>query len=612
LLDLRPATEIGQKLLASTPLYGIGRLAEKLLSIEQLNEVYSNWRKTEGYSVFEGLLKRLNIACECSAEDLAKVPEKGPVVIVSNHPFGLAEGPALASLLSRRRSDVRILANHLLSKIDLLQDYLIPVDVFGGKEAIRLNSRAIRTAIEWLRQGGLLVVFPAGEVSPVQLPAFRIADPAWKETIGRIARIAQVPVVPVYFHGTNSVAFQIAGLVHPGLRTALLPRELLDKSGRTISLSIGAPVLPRVASLLSSGDLTAYLRIRTELLQTRKLTPRKRVLRIGKPSRTVAEAGDKERLRAEVDSLSPLLASGPYRVIAAESGRLAQVLPEIGRLREVCFRAVGEGTGRSRDLDRFDQWYQHLFVWNAEREEIVSAYRIGMADTILAERGPRGLYTCTLFKFEPSFLNGLGPALELGRSFVRLEYQRDYQPLLLLWKGITKFVAAHPKYRRLFGAVSISNDYHAISRALIVEFCKARRDPEIARNVRPRHPFQSSSIPGHNRSLLSWLAEDIAELSSLIADLEPDKKGVPVLLRQYLNLGGSVLEFNLDPHFANAVDGLILVDLLKADRRLLERYMGREALAAFYQFHNRPSLKTPLVERASACNLGFSPGPDGR
>src|SRR5262249_3158314 len=153
-------------------------------------------------------------------------------------------------------------------------------------------------------------------------------------------------------------------------------------------------------------------------------------------------------------------------------------------------------TGKPRDLDRFDQWYRHLFVWNSERNEMVGAYRIGLADSILSQRGARGLYTSTLFKFDPEFLKGLGPALELGRSFIAPAYQKEYQPLLLLWKGICHFIVRNPSYRTLFGPVSISNDYRAISRALIVEFCKAHTDPQLGRKVHAKRPFRTPTLPG--------------------------------------------------------------------------------------------------------------------
>lgn len=578
---LRPGTEIGEILLAATPLYAVGRVAEQLLSLDRLDYLYSQACRNQGF--FSSVLERLNIHYYCDQEEPSRIPAAGPVVVVSNHPFGLAEVPVLASVLARRRDDVRFLANSLLDRIDVLRDYLIPVDPFGGRDATRSNLRGLRAAIEWLRKGGLLVVFPSGEVSSVRFPKFRVADPDWKDSISRVVRMTSATVVPVYFHGANSAAFHIAGLIHPRLRTALLPRELFQKSGQTIFFSIGAPIAPRTSSRFSSHQLTAYLRMRTELLETRRL-PTRPVRRVGRP-KPIAQSSDALSVRREVEALPALASQSALRVIVADSRQIPQTLLEIGRLREVAFRSAGEGTGRTRDLDRFDEWYKHLFVWNAEREEIVGAYRIARADSILAERGARGLYTSTLFRFEPKFLAKLGPALELGRSFVRPECQRDYLPLLMLWKGIGRFVVNHPRYTTLFGPVSISNDYKAISRALIVEFCKAHRDPEWGGTVQPKHRFHAPSISGCDLPDIGSLVEDIAELSELIEDLEPDKKGVPVLLRQYLNMGGKIVDFNLDPQFSNAVDGLIFVDLLKADRRLLARYMGRDGLASFYAHH---------------------------
>jgi len=374
--DLRPTTEIGEKLLASTPLYTVGRVAEKLLALDQLDAIYSASHPTEDRSFFENLLERLNIACHCPDEELARIPQTGPVVVVANHPFGLVEPPVLASLLSRRRGDFRFLANNLLNDIEFLRNYVILVTPFGGKDATRANFAGLRSAVEWLRKGGLMVVFPAGEVSSFRFPEFQIADPAWSETIGRIARITGATVVPVYFHGTNSPTFQIAGLIHPRLRTALLPRELLEKSGRTIAVSVGAPILPRAAALLSSGELTAYLRMRTELLQTRKLPRLSAALPPRRAQQRIAEPEAKSLIQADVRQLTPILSSGPFQVMLAEHHQLPHVLTELGRLREISFRAAGEGTGRARDLDQFDQWYRHLLVWNSERAEIAAAYRV--------------------------------------------------------------------------------------------------------------------------------------------------------------------------------------------------------------------------------------------
>jgi putative hemolysin len=583
---LRPRTELGEKILASTPLYGVGRVAEKLLSLDQLDCIYSEARREHrGQPFFASLLHHLNIGYRCPTEELARIPLEGPVVLVCNHPFGLVEAPILASLLLKIRKDVRFLANSLLADIDLLRDYLIAVNPFGGKDATKANVRGVRGAVEWLNGGGLLVVFPAGEVASFQFPQFRVADVPWNDSIGRVARMTGATVIPVYFHGANSVGFHIAGLVHPLLRTALLPRELFNKGGQTIHVSVGSPVPAHAQSRFSGNRLTAYLRMRTELLQMQRF-PSAGERRFGnRRTSPIAAPVDAKLMQDEVEAVPPILTSGPFRVCIAAAGQIPCTLLEIGRLRELTFRAAGEGTGQPRDLDRFDSSYRHLFVWNGERNEIVGAYRVGLVDSILAEDGLRGLYTSTLFRFDRSFLEKLGTALELGRSFVRPEYQREYLPLLLLWKGICHFVAKNPRYRAVFGPVSISNDYRSISRALMVEFFNSGRDPQFGGTIYPRCQFRGPSLPGCDRTAVDSLVEDVKELSELVADLEPDKKGVPVLIRQYLNMGGKILAFNLDAKFGNAVDGLVVVDLLRADRRLLARYMGAEGLAAFYAYH---------------------------
>jgi putative hemolysin len=261
-------------------------------------------------------------------------------------------------------------------------------------------------------------------------------------------------------------------------------------------------------------------------------------------------------------------------------------LREIGRLRELTFRAVGEGTGKSLDLDRFDGEYLHLFVWNASRNEVVGAYRLAGTDVV------RNLYTATLFKYDQRFLDETGPALELGRSFVRGEYQKGFAPLLALWKGIGVWVARNPRYKILFGPVSISNQYQAVSRELMVAFLERRT------SVRDWAGLVSNgnSLPRRSgRLTLPQSGFDVEDLSDVISDLEPSRNGIPVLLRQYLKLGGKLLGFNVDPEFSNALDGLILVDLCKTEPRLLERYLGKRAAAEFLSYWQKHDSDSRLV-----------------
>jgi putative hemolysin len=255
-------------------------------------------------------------------------------------------------------------------------------------------------------------------------------------------------------------------------------------------------------------------------------------------------------------------------------------------LREVTFRQAGEGSGKPLDLDRFDSHYQHLVLWNDKEREVAGAYRLAPSLDVLPQYGVRGFYTNTLFSWKRSFLDRLGPSVELGRSFVRVEYQKSFSALLLLWRGISQFLANNPQYRVLFGPVSISNDYQPENRQLMVRFLNAYcRDEHLARLVRARNPFRMKARRDVDDIVEGTAQWDIDALSAVIADFETDQKGVPVLLRQYLKLGGRLVAFNVDSIFADTLDGLIVVDTARTDRRTLGRYMGVQAAKKYLEFH---------------------------
>jgi putative hemolysin len=277
--------------------------------------------------------------------------------------------------------------------------------------------------------------------------------------------------------------------------------------------------------------------------------------------------------------------SGDLEVYLSRAIHIPNVLHELGRLREITFRAAGEGTGKRLDIDEFDPYYLHLFVWNARSQELVGAYRLAPTDVVRKRYGIRGLYTATLFRFGDPFLDRLGPALELGRSFIRKEYQRGFAPLLLLWKGIGAFVARNPRYKILFGPVSISNRHQAVSRELMISFLeKYALLRDWTGLVRNRHALRERFLKGANRPALPNSGFDIDDLSEVVSDIEQKQTGVPILLRQYLKLGGKLLGFNVDPKFADTLDGLILVDLTKTDSKLLERYLGKNEARSFLEF----------------------------
>jgi putative hemolysin len=558
---------------------------EKLLVLDRFSELYDQVRRSSDEKCFPArFLDAIHVTPTVLEPDLQWLPKDGPVVAVANHPFGLVEGAVLATMLGAVRPDVKILANHILAALPETQKHCIFVDPFGDAESVRMNLKGLKNAVAWLRQGGVLGVFPAGEVARLNLKERAVIDPEWNQNVARLIRLTRATVLPVYFVGANSTLFQLLGFLHARVRTALLAHEFLNKHHHTIELRIGKPVRPeKVRSFQDDAALIRYLRHRTYLLRSREQV---KIARRGPwPVSTPAAAAIQADLMAgEVSTLGPdrlLAESGEFQVWLAQAEEVPNVLQEIGRLREIAFRNVGEGTGHSVDLDSFDRYYLHLFVWNPAAREVISAYRLGPSDEIVPRMGPKGLYTNQLFAWKSPFLERIQPALELGRSFVRIEYQKTFAPLLSLWRGIGRFLVRNPRYRVLFGPVSISADYTGASRELMVRFLNTyHQSPELAPLVEARHPFRVSPSV-QSSELIGSAVWDIEELSTLIADIEVDRKGVPILLKQYLKLGGELVAFNVDRNFSNALDGLIVVDLHKTDARVLERYMGADGAAGF-------------------------------
>ena len=568
---------------------------ERFLMLDRLREAFcASLRDAREGDAFGALLAELGVAYHVPPADLARIPTTGPLAIVANHPFGMLEAAVLATVLLRVRPDVKFMANSILAAIPQMRDRFIFVNPFGGHAATVENRTPLRRSIEWLRDGGALAVFPAGEVSRLNVARRAAVDRTWSPSVARLIRIAGCPALPVFFEGANSLQFLLLGMVHPLLGTAALPRELLNKRGSTVELRIGRPVSAKKLSGLPSDEATMlYLRCRTDMLASRDVpahVPRRFPIPLPRQIAlaTVAEATPAPLLRREVQGLvarQRLCEMNGLSAYIAPGEEIPNILREIGRLRELTFRGVGEGSGRALDLDIFDNWYLHLFLWNEEKQEIAGAYRLCATPDVLPRRGIQGLYTSTLFQYRPEFFRRIGPALELGRSFVRPEYQKHMAPLFLLWKGIGHYVARRPDCPTLFGAVSVSNDYNPVSRDLLVSFLKRHTDPALTHLVRPRRPFRAAASSKWHAQVLSRFLTDLEDLTDPIADLEPDGKGVPILIRQYMKLGGRILGFNVDAKFSNALDGLVLVDLRNTPLATLSRYMPREEALRFLDRH---------------------------
>jgi putative hemolysin len=568
----------------------LAHTVSRLLRIDQLENLYDQARSRPAF--FSGLLEELEVETRVSPADLERIPASGPVIALSNHPFGILDGALLTELLGRVRSDVRVLTNRVLGQLPELAPFCFFIDPFERQESRRANGRALKQAIDHVREGGLLLVFPAGEVSHFDLRLRAIRDPEWMSTAARLVRITGAKTVPILVRGANSLKFQMLGMVHPRLRTAALPAELLNKRGQTVEVLIGSPIeASRLETMPDDKEAIQYLRLRSELLARRNESG----AAVATAHAPVADEIAADDLSREIESLPAqtlLEQNREYSVYLAEAPQIPLLLREIGRLREITFRAAGEGSGNARDLDRFDPHYLHLFIWNRTRREIVGSYRIGDVPKLLREFGRKGLYTASLFRFHPLFFGRLGPALEMGRSFIRPEYQRQFAPLLLLWKGIGAYVCRHPEYSTLIGAVSVSNQYSPASREVIARYFEKQTragkapGPFWPGSVWPRRPLKGKTVRDWEVKALCELLPDVEDLSGPIADLEPDGKGIPILVRQYVKLGGKLLAFSVDPAFGNTLDGFVLVDLTRTSPEALARYMGKEQAASFFAFHS--------------------------
>lgn len=535
----------------------LSQIARKLLSVDEFRSFTADSAAGAGSREFcARLQQRLGLTIHTPEADLRHIPATGPVVVVANHAYGLTDAVITSNLLFRRREDIRYLANRQVLEVDGVRDLVFPVELSDAPEARRANARSLRDSLEWLDRGGLLVVFPAGVVAHWQWKRLGVTEGPWNENPVRLARRSCAKVVPMWIDGGNSATFHIAGLAHPSFRTALLPREFLRRRNYTVQVRIGHPA-PATWVERRGETATAYLRTRCESLRPQRRLPAIRLY----PLRAVIGAVPPDMLAAELAGLPQerrLSAGASLEVWRLRMDEAPHLMREIGRLREQTFRAVGEGTGKPCDLDRFDASYQQLVLWDRERQCVAGGYRF--------HTEPEG-YLSTLFRLAPDFYQRLGPAIELGRSFVTRPYQRHFESLLLLWKAIGAYVAANPRYATLYGPVSISNAYSPLARASLVNGLRrlAWRE-DLAPFAKPRLPFVTPHRP--------VIAYDLDELDALVTDIDGPGMGIPILVKHYLKLGGKFAAFHVDPSFSNSVDGLITVDLRQTPRKQLERYLG--------------------------------------
>jgi len=558
---------------------GLAALLMEVMKINQVNEVFAQAQHKNGIEFIDAILAGCGVEVEFDERDLKNIPKEGSFIAIANHPYGGIEGLVLLKMLLTVRPDAKLMANFLLKKIPNLSDYFIAVNPFENIEHSSSIS-GLKNTLELLNQGTPIGIFPAGEVSTFDMESQQVTDRLWHPVVGKIIAKAKTPVVPVYFHGNNGLLFNLLSMIHPALRTAKLPSELFNKQGQTIKLRIGKPInIADYPEYNNSTKLLSFLRARTYALGTgleeeKKLFNPRNLFKIKKLPEAYAPEMDSAILEKEVEPLRDTYRAWQeknYEVFIVPTSVIPNVIREIGRLREITFREIGEGTNKSVDLDEYDIYYHHLFIWDTEAKLIVGAYRIGLGDEIFYSQGKNGFYLNELFKIKEQLMPVLRKSIELGRSFIRKEYQQKPLPLFLLWKGIFKFLIDNPRYRYLIGPVSISNSFSKFSKSLIVDYINRNHfDHEMAQYVKPRRKFKVD-FSKIDADMLMAGEDSFKNLDDIISEVETRSMKVPVLLRQYIALNANIICFNIDPKFADCLDGFLVLDFQKVPAEMLEK-----------------------------------------
>lgn len=562
-------------------LLGIG---ERLLGFHVFNVAHSKIEDDQEAGCTDNFFR---LACKhlplnYELDGLENIPEEGPCVIVSNHPHGMSDGLMIGDIAMKRRSDIRIVVNEFLHCVRGMRPYQITVDVYGGEDAKRANMSGMREMLKWLRDGHCLIIFPSGSAASWSDQDGRVIDDPWQTNMAAIIRKTGATVVPMHFSGQNGRLFQAVTRLCKEKRSALLAREI-KRDRRTLhQVHVGKPIpASRLAMLETDQALIDFLRLSSMMLRYPAGAANKAADKVPREMAPIDSPVAPELLQAEIDSLNPekhLLythSSTGLQIYTAIGREIPNLLKEIGVQREITFRAVGEGSGTACDTDEYDLFYDHLIMWDPAEHRIAGAYRMGRTDEIVKARGVTGIYNSEFFSLGNEFVNHVKNGLEMGRAFITAPYQKHPASLDTLWMGIGRFVMKYPQYRLLYGTVSVSSDYSVRSRALIYEYLKCHcMNKKLAEHVEAKTPPCSMNLLSEDARLLPTGLADLRLLSAMVSDMEDDGRSIPVLLRQYLRLGGEMVSFNVDDEFGSTFDCLVLVDLTKAPDRLMTRYCG--------------------------------------
>ena len=549
----------------------VGWVVMKLTRMATINRFYKAHKDLGGREFLDAILDHYEIKFEIPQEDFKRLPKEGPFITISNHPLGGIDGVLLLKLMLAHRPDFKVMGNFLLHRVEPLSPFILAVNPFENHKEVKSSIAGFKSALSHIGDGHPLGIFPAGEVSTYR-DGKLIVDRPWEEAAIKLIRKAKVPVVPIYFHAKNSKLFYRLSKINDVFRTARLPSELTTQRNRAIKVRIGQPISPEAQQEAETlQEFTELLRRKTYILanpyaKESLISQIPSTLKIPKPPRKVAEAVRKEVIEGEIEKLREkdcrLLKSRHYEVFLAQAKDMPFILQEIGRQRELTFRAVGEGTNNAVDLDKFDSYYHHLFLWDDAEKVIVGAYRMGMGSQIFEKYGIDGFYLQDLFRFEPELFPMMSRSIEMGRAYIIESYQQKPMPLFLLWKGIVHTTLRFPEHKFLIGGVSISNQFSNFSKSLMIEFMKSNYwDPYVAQYIRPKKEFKVKLKDADKEFVFDETQADLNKFDRLIEEVEPGSLRLPVLIKKYIKQNAKVVAFNVDPLFNNAVDGLMYIKI---------------------------------------------------
>jgi len=537
-------------------------MAYGALRLGKINRLYNGAADYQGREFADHLLENMNITIDVSPEQLESIPKEGGFIMVSNHPFGGIEGVMLLSAIAKVRPDFKLMANFILSHIPNLKECFFSVNPFEKNPEWKSSVGGIKGAIQHVADGNGLGVFPAGEVSryhghdyPEDLP--------WSNSIARIIKNAKVPVIPVFWAGRNSKLFYAVDKIHPMLGTARLTKELINKHDTCFNLQIGKPILPaEIAQYEDPTNLAAYLRSRSYALEAN--VPAKTVEKKEVNQAEIDAPTDLSLILAELKAIrekSFLYSTANFDCYLADYEDIPNLMHEIARLREETFRAIGEGTGKSLDQDEFDTHFKQLILWDTVHQKIAGCYRLGIGSEIIPKYGIKGFYVSTLVNIDESFSDKLSHTIELGRSFVTLDYQKEVLPMMLLLRGLSDVVVRYPEINHFIGPVSISAWYPKFYLSLIARFVSEKHaiEDELKDMVTPKTPFEPDFLKVDPDVLLQNYMTGVEKFDKFLLRLSNGEYRLPTLYKKYLKLNAKFLCFNVDPDFNDTLDSLLFL-----------------------------------------------------